>query len=77
MAAVVYPKFYVMTRVETILRILTALPTLINVVIITESYARKNFKLVPIMLQLVMIRKELQFLSKIDNFNDNNLARTQ
>ena len=40
----------------------TLLPVILNVICLAESYWNKNLKLVPLMLQFIMIRKELQLL---------------
>lgn len=44
------------------LKMAAFLPAVLNVLLLTESYCNKNLKLVPLMLQFIMFRKELQLL---------------
>lgn len=55
------------TQTELLLRTATYVPVLLNVCCLVESYWHNNLKLVPLMLQFIMIRKELSLLFPIED----------
>lgn len=70
------PKFAEMTSVEVSLRIASFLPTLLNLCLLVESYCHRNLRYVPLMLQLIMIRKELQLLFPQEGSSESIMLRT-
>ena len=75
-AGLLYPNLYKLETHVLLLRLLCTLPGLINIVCLAESYIRKNFKIIPWMLQMIMLRKELQLLFDIDHGENSAMAKT-
>lgn len=77
LAGLLYPNLHKLEQQVILLRVLASVPALITVACLIESYVRKNFKLIPLMLQMVMIRKELQLLFDLDHGENSGLAKNQ
>ena len=50
-----------------LLRMAATIPGLVNIALLVESYYNKNLKYVPLMLQFIMMRKELSLLFPIED----------
>lgn len=74
-AGVLFPVISEKSNAHIIFQAITFLPTALNLVILAESYLHNNLKLIPLMLQLIMLRKELQLLFPIEDTTNIQMRR--